>query len=272
MKLGLFSAAAAVALFAVTGAASADVTYGPTFVSACGCDIEVITAGTSLSLPTYTPPVISSLPFSLVNLGTGSTGGYQNSNTINPPFVGINSISFSTPSGPTGLYSGNTPNTALSPFGGDSTTDNNNPNNDYLVAEPGGTVTINYTNSQTSLDLLWGTVDEAGGQNQVLTLTAGSNTITGAEIASLIPSSLYTDGADDVGVVITGLSAFSEVQATDGSGNNPAFEFVPGVAPAPSIGCGLPALLAVGGMLFGVKLWGRGRKRFLFAAPPHAAA
>jgi hypothetical protein len=38
------------------------------------------------------------------------------------------------------------------------------------------------------------------------------------------------------------------------------------VTPAPPIGRGLPALLAVGGMLLGVKLWGRGRKRFSFSA------
>jgi hypothetical protein len=43
--------------------------------------------------------------------------------------------------------------------------------------------------------------------------------------------------------------------------------------PAPSIGHGLPVLLAVGGLLFGAKLWERSKKhRLLGAAVPHPAA
>jgi hypothetical protein len=270
MKLEQLSGVAAIALIAMTGAASADMTFGPIPVADCACDISVITSGSP-----FTPP--TSLPFSLVNLGTG-TGGLQSSNTINPSFVGINSIMFSQGSGSgTGLYSGNNPDIATSPFGGDSTTLNNVPNMNYLVAQPGGTVTINYTAPQTSLDLLWGTVDDqavaAGSQNQILTLMAGSTEITGADIASVIPAADFTNGADDVGVVITGLSSFSQIQATDAAGNNPAFEFVPGVAPAPPIGHGLAAVLAVCGGLFGFKLWERSKKRrALGIATPLAAA
>lgn len=44
------------------------------------------------------------------------------------------------------------------------------------------------------------------------------------------------------------------------------------VVPAPLIGHGLPVLLALGGVLFGTQLWGRGQKRrSLGIAFPHAA-
>jgi hypothetical protein len=43
--------------------------------------------------------------------------------------------------------------------------------------------------------------------------------------------------------------------------------------PAPPIGRGLPVLLAVGGILFGAKLFARTRRRrWLGTAIPHAAA
>jgi hypothetical protein len=42
--------------------------------------------------------------------------------------------------------------------------------------------------------------------------------------------------------------------------------------PAPSIGRGLPVLLAVGGILFGARLWERSKKRSSGTAIPHAAA
>jgi hypothetical protein len=46
-----------------------------------------------------------------------------------------------------------------------------------------------------------------------------------------------------------------------------------GAAPAPPIGRGLPVVLAVGGLLFGARLWDLGKKRFLAgAASPQAAA
>lgn len=46
------------------------------------------------------------------------------------------------------------------------------------------------------------------------------------------------------------------------------------VAPAPPIGQGLPVLLAVGGLLFGARLWGRSKKHraLLGADTPLAAA
>jgi hypothetical protein len=47
---------------------------------------------------------------------------------------------------------------------------------------------------------------------------------------------------------------------------------VPAVVPAPLIGRGLPVLLAVGGMLFGARLWERSKKRSLGTGVPHAAA
>jgi hypothetical protein len=47
-----------------------------------------------------------------------------------------------------------------------------------------------------------------------------------------------------------------------------AVKSVPAVVPAPLIGRGLPVLLAVGGMLFGARLWGAQQKALAWNRRP----
>jgi hypothetical protein len=267
MKLGLLGGLAATTLVAMGGVASADAVYSGILGagSDCpGCTVTVTTSGTNGSPTPYTPP--TTLPFTPLNLGTGTGNGFQSNATINNPAdSAISSISFLDGNSPgSGVYAGNSVGTALSPFGGDGASDYPaDPLNNYLVAEGGGgSVTINYLSSQTSFDVLWGTVDTSPPDYNELMFTAGTQTITGADIAGIV-GSFFSSADLDVAVQITGLNAFTTVKASDESSN--AFEFDV-AAPAPPIGRGLPALLAVGGMLLGVKLWGRGRKRFSFSA------
>ena len=252
---------AAIALGAMTGAASAT-TYTGTAADCSGCEITVITSGS-----TYTPPP---LPFTALDLGTG-TGGFQSSATLDNPGGEISSISFADGQSPgSGVYSGNTPNVALSPFGGDSATTNDTPDNNYLVAQGGGgAVTINYFSAQTSLDLLWGTVDSSPADYNDLSFSIGTQMVTGADIAAIVNDGSFSSGDLDVAVEITGLTSFTTVTATDNA--SPAFEFDV-AAPAPAIGHGLPVALAVSGLLVGAGFWQRRKNHQIStAAAPEAA-
>jgi len=63
------------------------------------------------------------------------------------------------------------------------------------------------------------------------------------------------------------------VPSADVSGFYQALEFAPQAVPAPVIGHGLPSVLAIGGVLFGAKLFQCGKKRrSLGTAIRHAAA
>jgi hypothetical protein len=77
------------------------------------------------------------------------------------------------------------------------------------------------------------------------------------------------DGLSDT-CYYNNLSGYSAVGVYDVTGN----VLLTAVSPAPPIGKGLPVILAVGGLLFGVKLWERSKKRRLLgaAAIAHAAA
>jgi hypothetical protein len=285
MRLEQLSGIAVIALVGMTGAASADVMYGPE-TETCGgavtCSITVQVPATA-----YTEP--SPLPFTLVDLGTGAslTGSTTTLNQINTPGLipaGITSISFTGGTPASGLYSGNTVDMNLSPFG--STTiggvpqDSSTPTENYLVAgDSGGTVTINYAANQTAFDLLWGTLDESNQNTLIYTLMMGNMTVaqlTGATIQAAITAAhgpTLANGEFDVAVQIAGLPSFNQIMAEDNSSDHPAFEFVPGIVPAPPIGHGLAAVLAVCGGLFGFKLWERSKKRrALGIATPLAAA
>jgi hypothetical protein len=93
--------------------------------------------------------------------------------------------------------------------------------------------------------------------------------------ASIVGHSPNTDGPATFTVDLTGVTSsttISSVQFSFGTGPD---TFLPGTmaTPAPPIGRGLPVLMAVGGLLFGARLWERGKKRFLAgAAGPQPAA
>ena len=178
----------------------------------------VATLGLAAALPASATPTITvqvgpapytaptSIPFTLDPLGTSSLAGYVGQ-SISP--VGGETFSFAehllNPPNHSGVYAGNTPNIALSPFGvSDSISQ-------YLVAQGGGgTVTITFASPQTSFNLLWGTVDTASGQNN-LEFQFGGQTITGQQILNAVQGSLPT-GQYDIAVEITGLNSFTQRQ------------------------------------------------------------
>ncbi|MGH8201362.1 MAG: PEP-CTERM sorting domain-containing protein [Steroidobacteraceae bacterium] len=201
--------------------------------------------GTALATPTIMAATTGP-SFAVLNLGTGTTAGWQNSNTItNPGFDDISSITFSggsasgNPADGSGVYSGSVFKVATTPF--PAGTPGNSMQN-YLVAQAnGGTVTINFSAPQTSLLIEWGTADVASGYNVV---TGGGNSIDGSMIlaAAGMPSS--DSGKMNFAVDITGLNSFTSLIFTDTTAMS-SFEFDIGQAssvPEP----GSLALMAMG--------------------------
>jgi hypothetical protein len=164
-------------------------------------------------------------PFPLLPLGSSPVTGFIS----NAPGI-VDGISYSF-NAQAGIYAGtNTPNpTAASPFGDNDGITQGTPGQfqNYFSAEGGGgQVTLTYQNNQTSLRLLWGTVDFEAGRN--LLLAAGNANINGSDIDTAAGNSLPA-GNDEVYVTISGLNPFTVATFSD-SGSN-AFEFVPGDVP-----------------------------------------
>jgi hypothetical protein len=185
------------------------------------------------SADTITVQDSGTAPFNVFNVGTSASTGLINSNTItNPGFDNISSITFS--GSGTGVYAGSSGN-AASPFtlGTFSATACSPSCPEYFAAQPGGTITVTFSSAQTTLDMLWGTVDTATGYNLV---TGNGDTITGATINGLLgnPSS----GSVNSAVEVTGLTPFTTLTFQDTTGNSPAFEFDLGASATP-----LPATL-----------------------------
>ena len=208
--------------------------------------------------PVITVQSSGTAPFTVFNVGTATNTQYlagpsagspiSTSTITSPGFDDITSISFSAGSPLTGVYAGSTGSVADSPFtlgtfaGPQGSASCVVSCAEYFAAQPGGSVTIDFSTPQTTLDMLWGTVDVATGYNIV---TGGGNTINGATINSLLgnPSS----GTVNAAVEITGLNPFSSLTFSDTTGNSPAFEFDIGEAATP-----LPATLPLfaGGLGF----------------------
>lgn len=201
-----------------------------------------LAAGSVLTGSAIASPIIHASTtgpnFEVLNLGTATTAGYQNSTTItNPGFADIASITFGGGSPSlSGVYGGSVKGVATTPFpagvpGGSMA--------NYLVAESnGGWVTVTFNAPQTSLLLEWGTADVASGYNVV---TGGGNTINGAMIlaAAGLPGS--ASGKTNFAVDITGLNPFTSLTFSD-STHLAAFEFDIGQVPEP----GSLALMAAG--------------------------
>ena len=166
-----------------------------------------------------------------LNLGTGNGLGLQSTATINNPGNGINNIAFAGGS-PTasGVYSGSVAS-AASPYP-NGTFVSPGPNTNYLVAEPGGSVTITWNTNQNRLDMIWGTVDGNvdPNYNVVLTSAVGSEIIRGAAIAAA--AGVPANGTVNVWAQITGLLPFTVATFTS---SQVAFEFNVG-SPVPEPG------------------------------------
>lgn len=203
-----------------------------------------LAAGSVLTGSALASPIISASTtgpsFAVLNLGTATTAGWQNSTTItNPGFADIASITFTggTPHA-SGVYGGSVTHVATTPFpagtpGGSMA--------NYLVAQAnGGMVTVTFKSPQTSILLEWGTADAAAGYNVV---TGNGNTISGAQIlaAAGLPSS--DSGKTNFAVDITGLNPFTSLTFSDTTKLS-AFEFDIGQASVPEPGS--LALMAAG--------------------------
>ncbi len=191
-------------------------------------------AATPIIAGDLVPP--GTLPFTLDNFGTATTVGRQA--VAGPLTAGAETIGFA---GDSGLYAGSISGVVLSPFMPTRTLE------EFLAAEPGGTLTIAFATPQTSFDLLWGSVDT---YNALSFGTPGfgtpAQTVTGADIARAIPGIQF--GSSNAAVEISGLDPFTLITVTS---TTPAFEFVPGLA-VPE-----PGALA----LFGTALLGLGLVR-----------
>jgi hypothetical protein len=215
-RIALTSAASAIALFAGLATASA-------------ATITVVSAHLYATDPG--PPS----PFALANIPCGG-GCPANSFISSSPFT-TNGFSASFAGGsagdPSGVYTGNQPNIAASPFGAGNAT------LPYLVAGgSSGVVTLTYSGPQSELDLLWGTVDTDLNRN-TLTISLGPTVITGADILAAVQAQGFGSFANqtaDVYLRISGLGGtFTQATFSDtGVAGTPAFEFVPGAVPEPA--------------------------------------
>lgn len=200
MKLMRFVCAAGLGMAVATGMARADVITGEAL------------------------PPATSVPFTLDSFGNDATNGLV---STTPIVVSGESITFSqgtVTSGTTGLYAGSVVDIALAPNTGTAL-----PSGDYLVAEPNGVVTITYSTPQTSLYLLWGSVDT---YNSIV-LSSG-DTIAGTDIEAALGGISY--GVTNVWVEITDMPPFTTAEFYS---TTSAFEFIPSI-PVPE-----PASLAL---------------------------
>lgn len=158
----------------------------------------------SASAVTITP---STSP-TLCNLGTGTANSFQagtGNTTLNNPCIAgsqpeissvVTSGGASTGLGtPSGVYAGSVAGNFTSPFTPPSSVEK------YLAAQPGapGTgVTVNYSTEQTSIEILWGTIDNSDDMNLITVGVDGSTTtIDGHMVCVALGSSctLAPDGS-----------------------------------------------------------------------------
>jgi len=205
--LGGVVAGASVALLASVGSASAAVV------------IDAVFPATSAQ----------TAPFTLLNLGTSST---PNELVRTTPFTaGGIGISFSGgTTAPSGEYAGTVSGNAATPYGSANT------NTNYLVAGGGGgSVTLTYSAPQTSLSILWGTVDTGDTRNLLTTLNVGGFSIDGSAVfadANSFCHNCITDGNGDVYLTLTGLNPFTTATFSDAGANS--FEFNVAAVPEPA--------------------------------------
>lgn len=201
-------------------------------------------SGSTNSLP-------SSIPFTILNLGTNATANTlvqtsavtaTSSPAKLPSGAEISNIAFGTGgSTPSGVFAGGVSGQAATPFGGTNT------KKDYLVAGAAGSVTVSYTVPQDALQILWGSVDTAAtNNNNVITFKNGSTTIAtvnGAQIAAAVGSGMVS-GTTNVSLMISGLAGYNTLVLSDPG--SAAFEFALGLPVPEPASAGLFGVAAAG--------------------------
>jgi hypothetical protein len=137
---------------------------------------------------------------------------------------------------------------------------------------------VSVTSSTPITDVLVGSVQSGFEAFQVWTNNGSGWSQVGGDL-SLKGDVSGTSACNQVGSAsecqIDLTTPVSEIGVVDLAGNAPSDVLVVGVSPvpAPIIGQGLPVALAIGGLLFGARLWERSKQhRSLGTAVPHAMA
>jgi len=199
----------------------------------------------------------TSIPFSILSLGTSSlANSFVGATTLTPTTTPnltaaqISSIAFGggTLNGATnsGVYGGSVGGSAATPFGSSSS------NKEYVVAGgPGngtnGTVTVNYSVSQRSVNLLWGSIDSTASANIVtFKNSAGTTvaTINGSQVFNDLSGAGGASGSSNVALRLSNIPAFTTIVFPDSY--SPAFELALGVPEPASLALFGVAVLGIG--------------------------
>jgi hypothetical protein len=218
-------------------------------------------------------PIITLSSSPLCSLGTGTADSFQPGSLPSNPcgssqpeissivFAGGASTGPGTPT-PSGVYTGSVKNNFTEPF----LVNGINPSlanasetmtSKYLAAQPGGSVTVTYSTPQTSLAILWGSIDGSDSMNLLTDNGTPPISINGSTVCTDL--GLVCTGAFNAEIDITGIEPFTTFTANDAAGQLSAFEFVPGTQLTP---ISEPASLAILGAFlasFGIWCGFRGR-------------
>ena len=93
-------------------------------------------------------------------------------------------------------------------------------------------MTLNYSSNQTSLSMVWGTVDLGDTRNLLVTL--GGDSISGTQINALCGNCITNAGNQELYITLTDFTPFKTVTFSDGAGDANAFEFNVAAVPEPA--------------------------------------